>query len=118
MDLIFIGGYTDKNNIYTKGTFAENMLKQLYIDKAFISFDNIDANKNISMQCMGFVKFKQLALNCSMKKYALGEHDKFKKENTFKICPISDLDELITDIGLNDEIYNEYVNDGLNITRA
>lgn len=108
LDLIFIGGYVEKDYLYTKGLYAEEMLKNIYIHKAFIAFDNIDISRGITMNCMSFVRFKQLALEHSSKKYAVGEHHKFKSESAYQICGLSDLDAVITDSGISDEIVHIY----------
>ncbi len=118
LNLIFIGGHTENGYYYTKGTFAENMLKDLYFKKAFITFDNVTLNNGLSMSCKGFTQFKKLVLNKATKKYALGEHHKFNFDSAHPFCPVSNLNAIITDSGLDEETYLKYSMAGYDIIRA
>lgn len=100
------------------GPLPEKMLKEITADKVFLGFDAIDLEKGPINSQIDAIVCKQMAIANSKLHIGLCDHSKFTSSAVVQVCPMSDLDMIITDTGLSDEIFAGYQQKGIHIIRA
>ena len=118
IDLYFLGGIMKSHYYSCLGPFAEKMLKAIEVDKYFISADSITPEAGLRNTHYDTIPLKQIGLANSKKHYAFLDHTKFNSSSFLPVCSLDEIDVLVTNKELPDEIYNEYLNKGVNIVRV
>ncbi|WP_042352665.1 DeoR/GlpR family DNA-binding transcription regulator [Bacillus massiliigorillae] len=94
-DIIFLGGHVNSNHFRASGSLAEQMAKDFYVNKAFISIDGIHPDLGITSfdleKCMLSKMFMQ---NCD-KAYILTDYSKLHIKATCKIGTLTDQNTFI-----------------------
>lgn len=97
-DIIFLGGHVNNNHFRTSGSLTEQMAKDFYVNKAFISIDGIHR-----ITCFDLEKStlaKMFLQNCS-EAYILADHSKLNIKATCKIGPLTSNNlSIISDVPL------------------
>lgn len=91
---------------------------QLNISKAFICTSGISLKNGLSDFSLEEAITRRKIVQIAQKIYVVADYTKFERDVTVKICPLSNTDYLITDAHLNDDIYKQYKDAGINITRV
>lgn len=96
MDIVLIGGRYRKKTGSFIGSLAQNMLKSLHIDKAFIGVNGINENlATTANEEEG--KVNELILNQSTHKYLVSDSSKFNTRALTPFYHLDQLDAIITD---------------------
>jgi len=90
---------------------------QLNISKAFICTSGISLKNGLSDFSFDEAMTRRKIVQLAQTVYVVADHTKFERDVTVKIGPLSDADYVITDAHLNDDIYNQYKEAGINIKR-
>lgn len=108
IDLILVGGSVRHGYYTSLGLFSEMMWKQLHANKLFLGVDAISPK----LGALGFqieeVRSKKLMLECSEECIVLCDHTKFSASAVLDICPITQIDMVITGRELEDSILKNY----------
>jgi DeoR family transcriptional regulator of aga operon len=107
IQIILLGGLIRQNSFSVVGYFAEDMLKQLSADKCFLGVDAIDPDFGLSTP-----NLEESIVNKAMSQIAseiilVADSSKFGKRSLSQIVPISRIDTIITDEGLETETRKE-----------
>ncbi|MDO4345064.1 MAG: DeoR/GlpR family DNA-binding transcription regulator [Eubacteriales bacterium] len=94
-DLISIGGIVRKDFCSTYGYFAETMLKNITVDKIFLSVDAIDAERGIMSYTMDDVSLKDIGMTNAKEVYLLCDHSKFSSQALFAVGMIDRISTII-----------------------
>lgn len=95
--LFHTGGLVDKRNFSSVGISAANFIRTLNIDVAFISSSSWDATRGISTPYEEKAVVKQAVIEASAKKILLSDSSKYGKYGLYSICPLNQMDMIITD---------------------
>lgn len=97
IDLFHVGGRVDKRNYSCVGLSAANFIKALNIDLAFLSASSWDLNHGISTPYEGKAVVKQTVMSVAKQKILISDSSKYGKYGFYTVCPLSDMDLIITD---------------------
>ncbi|MCT4687359.1 DeoR/GlpR family DNA-binding transcription regulator [Vallitalea sp.] len=106
LNVILVGGMLRKGFHCTLGPFANKILSEISVDKAFIATNAVDAKMSLYTPDMNQASIKQQMIACAREKYLVCDSTKFKRKSFSKFADISDFDIVITDDQIEDEDYN------------
>jgi DeoR family transcriptional regulator, fructose operon transcriptional repressor len=93
------GGDLQKDTFYLSGEWARHALSEIRIDKAVIGVSAIDPTYGMSTSRQAEAQIKKLIIKAAKTRIALADHTKFGKQGFAYVCPVTDLDVLVTDSG-------------------
>jgi len=97
IDTIFIGGNIRYTTFSTVGPIAEKALQNIYADKVFIGINSIDIERGLTVPNLFEAQIKQNMVKAGREIIVLADSSKFNKFSFGIVCPISDVDHIITD---------------------
>jgi DeoR family fructose operon transcriptional repressor len=107
VETYIIGGRV-RTGYYTIGEFlAEEHIRQLTVEKVFLTADAIDPKIGITNASMFEVGVKKAIVAAGKTVILLADHSKLGKRALFKVCDLSDIDIFITSIGGDPELLKE-----------
>jgi DeoR family fructose operon transcriptional repressor len=98
--LISTGGILRRNNHSLVGPTAEGSLKDMRVDKLFLTVSGVSIDFGLSHTDLSEVTIKQAMIKSAREVILLADHTKFNQESFIQIAPIGVVDVLITDNGL------------------
>jgi DeoR family fructose operon transcriptional repressor len=99
--LISTGGVLRRNSRSLVGPTAENSLKDLRVDKLFLTVSGVSFDFGLSHTSVSEVTIKQSMIKSAREVILLADHTKFEQESFIQIAPIGTVNKLITDNGLS-----------------
>jgi DeoR/GlpR family transcriptional regulator of sugar metabolism len=108
MEVIMTGGRILPDSRVTAGAYAIGLLEQSHVDICFLGVCSLHHEIGVSSLDYFECEMKRAMINCSDKIVALTGHIKIGTSETYKICPISLLDTIITEIDAENEIFEPY----------
>ncbi|WP_340617642.1 DeoR/GlpR family DNA-binding transcription regulator [Xenorhabdus entomophaga] len=97
LNLFHTGGQVDKRNYSSVGNSAAMVLRTLNVDIAFISTSSWDLEHGISTPHEEKVLVKQALLEISRRKILISDSSKYGKYGMFRVCPLSNLNDIVCD---------------------
>ncbi len=106
--MIVTGGVrrTGYNNVLL-GSYAENFLRGLRVDKVFLGADAVDLDFGISNSNMMEAEIKRVAQSIGGCTFLMTDQSKFDKVALAKVCALEKIDVLITDKGTEEKYLEE-----------
>jgi DeoR family fructose operon transcriptional repressor len=101
IQLVMPGGQRRKGVYSLIGPFAEMILGQLNVDKAFIGADYVDLERGITNSNIEETTIKKTILDISKKTILLVDSSKFNSVGFVKIADLERVDTVITDEGIH-----------------
>lgn len=98
VELIFLGGVYDDDLAVTTGNTTCNEASKFIADLFIMGTCAVDANFGASATSISDVETKRTMIRSSKKTIALANQSKLRRTEPLKICDITDLDVLITDL--------------------
>lgn len=103
IEVIAIGGIARYSSYSTVGPIAENILKDMQVDKVFITTKGISSDGDIFDPHLSEGKIKSLFIERARKKILLVDSNKFGIFGFYKFANVSDFDVVIIDSKIQDE---------------
>lgn len=100
--VILTGGLCKRDFNVVLGPLTEEAIKNFKVDIAFVASDSIEMDGVYNVNFLEVGVKKQL-INCGRKTILVSDHTKFGSPALAFICPLSDIDLIITDEGLKPE---------------
>lgn len=100
------------------GPLADDFIKRFQIDVLFLSIEGIDLATGISVVDIDDGHSKKVLIEQAKSVVLMTDSSKFQKSFFYKIAPLSMIDLIVTDDGLQDTVFEEYRQAGLNIIRV
>ncbi|WP_090442655.1 DeoR/GlpR family DNA-binding transcription regulator [Natronincola peptidivorans] len=97
------GGILRANALSYVGHIAERMLKDFYVDKAFVSCGGIHLERGILDSNELEAEIRKVMLKQAQKKVLIADNTKFDKTSFIKITDFDEIDMVITDKKLSDD---------------
>lgn len=98
------------------GSYAVNFFKGINVDIAFVGAMAVSVEKGISTATFLDVDIFRAAIENANKTILLCDSSKFKTRSYFNVAPITAIDEIITDSGIDALILKKIKKAGVNIT--
>jgi DeoR family transcriptional regulator of aga operon len=106
--IVVTGGVARPQSYELTGPFAEEVLKEVNIDIAFIGVDAIDAVTGASADHEDEARVNRQVVDRARKLVVVTDSSKFTKRAFATISPISEIDTLITDDGVSPQTVKEF----------
>lgn len=113
--VLFIGGMVRPRIFSTVGSYAEEMLKQLSVDKTFLGADAIHLNKGLLNSNLEEVPIKRLMINAAQEVILVADHTKFSKLGLGFVCDLSAISTVVTDKQVPPEAVAELKSRGISV---
>lgn len=117
VELIMMGGKVRHSE---KSIVAYDFLlqyDQLNISKAFICTSGISLKNGLSDFSLEEVTTRRNLVKLAQVTYVVADHTKFERDIAVKICPIEEVDYVITDVHLSDAVFEKYIDAGVQLKR-
>jgi DeoR family transcriptional regulator, fructose operon transcriptional repressor len=94
------GGDLVRDSFFLGGTWAERVISEIRLDKAIMGVTAIDIEYGISAARHVESEIKKRLVKAARTRIALADHTKFGKQSFAYVGPVSDLNILVTDDGI------------------
>lgn len=118
IEVVQIGGIIRRTLFTTMGPIATTTIRGLHVDKAFIGVNGIDIKTGYTTQNLFECELKRCIIESASQSYVLADSSKMKVITLGVICPISGVDFLITDSGIDPLYRNELERTGVELIVA
>lgn len=118
INVVMIGGTVRKQFQCTVGLFAIKLLKELNVDKAFMATNSVSLARGCTTPDIAQAEVKKAMLEVSTQSFLLCDSSKFEHNAFVQFAPLNQIDIIITDIGLNPDIYDQYWGAGCELAIA
>lgn len=117
-NVISVGGAVIPHAYNAAGMIAENTLRSLHAEKAFVGVDGVDLAAGITSSKILQAPVKRLVLARSNKVTLIADHSKFGVEHLIHVADVAEFDEMITDDGIDTKVANAFVDAGVGLSIA
>jgi DeoR/GlpR family transcriptional regulator of sugar metabolism len=100
IELVLPGGLVRRNYLSTVGVLAEDALRQLSADVAFLGTSGVDQDYSVWDTTMIEVPIKRAMIAAAARVVLLADAEKFSMNGVVRICGADALDQIITDADL------------------
>lgn len=97
INIILIGGMLRKGFHCTVGPFANKVLSEISVDKAFIAANGLDVDSGVYTPDTNQAEIKRMMISCARKSYLLCDSSKFGRKSFAKFANANEFDRIITD---------------------
>lgn len=118
ISVILIGGSIRYGIFSTVGTYAEDMLSQLLVDKVFLGADAVNLKKGILNSNPDEVPVKRLMIKAGREVILVVDNSKFHKLGLAFVCNVNDVDMILTDDQVSSSIVEDLEESGATIRIA
>jgi DeoR/GlpR family transcriptional regulator of sugar metabolism len=108
MEVIITGGRILADSQATVGSYAISLLEQSHVDICFLGICSLHHQIGVTSIDYFECEMKRAMVKCADQIVALTGHDKIGTSEAYKICPIDKLDTIITDIDPDNEMFESY----------
>ena len=116
--VILLGGMLDGEYQFTYGDDTINHVNKYMADKLIMSVDGISASGGITTHHHSEVESTKAMMQRASFVIVVADGSKIGRTGFASICPVSEIDLLITDCNAPEEYINELKKTGLEVTRA
>jgi len=99
-----LGGVIRKSSNSAVGPFAERMMQSYSCNKLFMGVDGIDIDFGLTTTDALEASLNQVMMASARKVFVLADSTKFGRRGFGKICDITDVDAIITDVGISKSV--------------
>jgi DeoR/GlpR family transcriptional regulator of sugar metabolism len=108
MEVIITGGRILPDSQATAGAYAINLLEKSHVDIYFLGVCSLHHKIGITSLDYFECEVKRAMVDCSDRIVALTGHNKIGTSEAYKICPIDQLDTIVTEINPEHEMFEPY----------
>ncbi|PKP35960.1 MAG: transcriptional regulator [Bacteroidetes bacterium HGW-Bacteroidetes-15] len=113
-----LGGVIRKSSNSAVGPFAEKMIAGYSCKKFFLGVDGIDPEFGLTTTNSLEASLNQQMISSSQEIIVLADSSKFGQRGFGKICDFSQIDIIITDMGVNDSIVKKIEMNGVEVIKV
>lgn len=116
--VVLTGGLKRANQRVLIGGMVEDFISRLRVDLAFLTADAVSADFGVSNTGFFEVGIKQNIVRAGKRVVLLADHTKFGEAAPVQVCPLSQIDWIITDRGLPREVRERLESQGVKLELA
>lgn len=116
--IVVTGGVARSQSYELIGPLATRILGELTLDITFLGVDAIDPTLGAAAYHEGEANINHLLASCARQVVAVADSSKLGKRAFARICPIQEVDMLITDSTAPDEVVRRFEDEGVKVTTA
>lgn len=118
IELVLLGGVVRRNYRSLVGVVAEDALRQLRADVAFLGASGIEDDFSVVDTTMVEVPIKRAMMAAAARSVLLVDSEKFRMRGVVRVCHAQDLDAIVTDSGVPAEARSELERSGVEVLVA
>lgn len=103
VEIVFLGGKIEKKSMVSLGMDVQNKFSDMHVDLCFLGTGSIGHVEGITEGAYEVSQIKKAIVKASDKVISLATSDKLGLRQTYGVCPVSELDMLITELDPNDD---------------
>ena len=100
------------------GPLADEFVRNFRFDVLFMSVEGVSLDRGVSVVDVVDGHTKRILIDQSRKVVCLADSSKFETSFFYTVAPLADIDVLITDSRLDDRVFEEYLQAGINVIRV
>lgn|GEM_PF-384915 len=116
--LISTGGVLRRSSMNLVGPTAESTLREIRVDKLFLSVNGVSLDFGLSHSNMSEVTIKQAMIRSAREVILLADHTCFEQEAFIQVSPVTVINQLITDDALPASLRLELSKMGIRVSLA
>ena len=116
IDVMQLGGIIRPSSSSVVGSIAEKMLSEFTFTKLFLGVDGIDLEFGLTTTSSMEASLNKEMIKAAQKIIVLADSSKFNKKGFGKICGIDEVDQIITDSGIDSKTKNKLMELGVELT--
>ncbi|MBB6693850.1 DeoR/GlpR transcriptional regulator [Cohnella xylanilytica] len=118
VNVIVLGGTLRKNLHCTVGPFANNLLSELNVDKAFLGSNAFSVQKGCTTPDINQAEIKKIMVKVATQVIVLCDSSKIGKNSFLQFAPAGEIHTFITDSGVEESVANELTELGVDVKIA
>ena len=118
VELIAVGGKVRLNVLASVGHLAIDLLRRFNVNKAFVAANGISIENGLTTPDLDEAEVKRAMLGCADERIVLADHSKFNRVALCQIAPLSMVDVIITDKGIDETLLDIYEQNDIEIVSA
>lgn len=115
IEIVQLGGVVRKTSTSVTGNYAESILDNFTCSKLFLGVDGIDMEQGCTTSNMMEALLNKAMIRTAQKTIIVTDSSKFGRRGFGKICPLSDIDQIITDDGISQTMIRDLENMGIEV---
>lgn len=115
IDIIVLGDKLSKTSRITTGGEVVKTLRNMRVDYFLMGINSIDINAGVTDNDWEVVSLKQAMMHAAKQTVCITISEKMNKIQPLKVCNVSDLGMLVTELDPGSELLHEYREQGLEI---
>ncbi|TYB58086.1 DeoR/GlpR transcriptional regulator [Nonomuraea sp. PA05] len=116
--IVVTGGVARQQSYELIGPLAGGVLEQVTLDVAFLGVDGLDVELGASAHHEGEASVNHLLMSRAAQVVVVADSSKIGKRAFSRICPIGQIDTLVTDAQLSDTLAGQLTDAGVKVVRA
>jgi DeoR/GlpR family transcriptional regulator of sugar metabolism len=112
------GGRMVQESMETDGSFSLEVIERLYWDACFVGINALDPEKGITEVDLSVATMCRKVIERSRQVIGLCDSSKFRRYSRASVGPVSLIDVLITDPGIDDSLAEWLSGEGVEVVRA
>lgn len=110
--LHLLGGVVRGRTLAAVGDWTRAQVAEVYADVAFMGTNGISVERGLTTPDIAEAAVKRALIDAARRTVVLADHTKFGREEFARVAPLSDIDTVITDVGLDVELAADIENAG------
>lgn len=116
VDVMQLGGMVRPSSASVIGPIGEKMLTEFTFTKLFLGVDGIDLDYGLTTTNLMEASLNKEMIKSSQKIIVLADSSKFNKKGFGRICELSEVDQIITDSGIDKKTKQRLLELGVELT--
>jgi len=116
IDVIQLGGMVRPSSSSVIGSIAEKMLVEFTFTKLFLGVDGIDLDFGLTTTNSNEASLNKEMIKAAQKTIVLADSSKFGRKGFGRICGLEDVDQIITDSGIDNKTKDRLIELGIDVT--
>lgn len=104
LTLHLLGGVVRGRTLAAVGAWTKAQVSEIYADVAFMGTNSISVERGLTTPDLAEAAVKRALMSAARRVVVLADHTKFGRDDFALVAPLSDVDTVITDIGLDVEL--------------
>ena len=118
IDVIQLGGIVRRSSSSVIGPISEKMLAEFTFTKLFLGVDGIDLEYGLTTTNLMEASLNKEMIKAAQKIIVLADSSKFGRKGFGRICGLNDVDQIITDSGIDEKTKSRLFELGIDVTIA
>lgn len=115
IEVIQLGGSVRTNSSSVIGPIGENMLSEFSVTKLFLGVDGIDIDYGLTTTNAMEASLNKVMIKAAQRIIVLADSSKFGRKGFGRICGLEEVDQIITDSGIDKTIQSRIVELGIDL---